>query len=376
VEGKYRVFISARSDLTEEREVAKSAVRQAGWTSEDMSDWPPGSRPPDVTIKDRLSGCTFFVLLAGLTYGAHAPGKRISYVQREHQLAKELGIPIIVLMQDAGSDKAVESEQKAFRDRLVRDHTAKTWCKASDIAPLVLSGLLETVKRESATVFADNAALRDEISRFLDRPRTDRGTLVAHLIQYSGHNAINLVKLLLSKKIHTKLYVKCPGKQYKLSTHQEKRITETIEVQIWNELQHVGKDVKVGELLEIYGYQAPGAMRALLIDRIRRGGGSGGGVGEHQLVAIGAYTYMNERIKRQWMLDIRGGDMPGVILAPGHPGFEVAARMVADTVENWENIKKPYSVLKRFRRNHTTGETAWVGTGNDEAEAGRDPVSK
>jgi hypothetical protein len=341
-----------------------------------MSDWPPGSRPPDVTIKDRLSGCTLFVLLAGLTYGARAPGKRISYVQREHQLAKELGIPIIVLMQHADSDEAVESDQKAFRDRLDRDHTVKKWRKASDIAPLVLRSLLETVKRESATVFADNAALRDEISRFLDRPRTDRGTLVAYLIQYSGHNALNLVRLLLSKKIHTKLYVKCPGELYKLSDYQEERITETIEVQIWNELQHIGKDVRVDDLLEIYGYQAPGAMRALLIDRIHRSGGSRSGVGEHQLVAIGAYTYMNERIKRQWMLDIRGGEMPGVILAPGHPGFEVSAKLVADTVENWDNSKKPYSVLKRFRRNHTTGESAWVGAGDDEAGTSGDADSQ
>jgi len=54
------------------------------------------------------------------------------------------------------------------------------------------------------------------------------------------------------------------------------------------------------------------------------------------------------------MLDIIGGDMPGVILAPAHSGFDVTAKMIADTVENWE--KRPHGMLKRFRRDHKAGE--------------------
>jgi len=50
-------------------------------------------------------------------------------------------------------------------------------------------------------------------------------------------------------------------------------------------LQHIGKDVRVDDLLEIYGYEAPGSLRALLIDRIRRGSEP-----KHELVAVGAYS--------------------------------------------------------------------------------------
>src|ERR1700691_987155 len=365
---KDRVFISATSDLTKARAGAIRAVELADCTPEAMENWAAASPPPDVTIRERLAGCTLFVLLAGGKYGSRARRARRSYVERELKLAKELGIPRIVLMQHGVADEGVEPEQKAFRRKLALDYTVRPWRKSSEIAPLVLSSILKTVKQESAVVFADNDVLKEEIGKFLNRSLPDRSsTRVAYLIQYSAQNVLGLVRLLLSKQVHTKLFVKCPGKLHKLSRYQEARIKEATEVQIWNEIQHVGKDVRVDDLLEIYGYEAPGSLRALLIDRIRQGGEHGGLVHEHELVAVGAYSYMTALINKKLMLDIRGGELPGVILARGHSGFDVTAKMIADTVENWE--KRPHGMLKRFWRDHKAGEAAWVDIRDDETES-------
>jgi hypothetical protein len=172
------------------------------------------------------------------------------------------------------------------------------------------------------------------------------------LIQYSAHNARNLVRLLVSAEIRTDLYIKCPvnlladcdGRyKYWLSDYQEQRINDNI-FQIRNELQHVGEGIDIERQLNIYAYNAPGAIRALSIKLTGNDyAGTEFGEGE-ELVALGSYVYMMEDIpeKRQRGLDIRGGEMPGIILLRGHSGFDAVAKMIRDTVANWRNYESEY----------------------------------
>jgi hypothetical protein len=58
---------------------------------------------------------------------------------------------------------------------------------------------------------------------------------------------------------------------------------------------------------------------------------------EHELLAIGTYTYMKMKVGSSDapILDIRGGELPGLVLRPKHCGFKAMTQMVTSTLSNW-----------------------------------------
>lgn len=370
VNREYRVFISSTSELKDERAEAVRAVLTANCIPVSMENWTATTEKAEERIKEKLGRCDFFVVLAGFRYGERVQSTASSYVEMEYNLASQLKIPIVPLLQ-FDRDQEIEEDQSTFRNKLKTRHTVGTWETTGDISRLVLGSLMEMLNyKESATVFADNSSLVDEVRRFLDRTRWRQSERIACLVQYSGRNVVSLVRTLVSEKIHTELYVKHPDENFKISGYQERRIQNSC-CQVWNDLKHLDHDAKIDELLQIYGYDAPGSLRALMIDRISRDEKNQGKKTEHELVAIGSYVYMMENIdttedsqagsgiQKQPMLDVRGGEMPGIILFPGHSGFDRVAKQIDDTIKNWKNVDKADrpSILWRFKRGD--GHGSW-----------------
>jgi hypothetical protein len=95
----------------------------------------------------------------------------------------------------------------------------------------------------------------------------------------------------------------------------------------------------------IYGYDAPGLIRAVIVDRVH----SEDKV-EHDFLAIGTYVYMKMKVQSNDVpiLDIRGGELPGLVLRPRHCGFGALTEMVAGTLSNWRTsgVRKELSLEK------------------------------
>jgi hypothetical protein len=84
-----------------------------------------------------------------------------------------------------------------------------------------------------------------------------------------------------------------------------------------------------GSTLEIFTYQAPASIRAVVI------------VG--RVLYIGAYFYKVEPISAP-KFDTRGGEMPLFAIPSGHPDFQVFSDEIVKMVDNWKNNGKTASV--------------------------------
>jgi hypothetical protein len=373
---EYKVFISSTSDLVKERARAIRAVLALNCIPVSMENWAATADDPQERIKEKLVDCDFFMLLAGYRYGEIAKRTQRSYVELEYEEASNLKLKRVILVyvknraykiETAGKDSrstdivrldstsddsttkesavpAINGAQARFREHLSRHHTIQVWRDPSDVSSLVMSSLFEIITdRESAAVFAGNADLVTEIGRYLTRAAKRGDRLKAHVIQYTAVNAIELVRPFLLKDIRTDLYVTHPARL--LNHHQRKRWDENYKT-LCNSLHRAGNETDFS-LLQVFGYYAPGSLRAVMIERFpTTNDGKEQSTGEPDFLAVGLYIYMkmplhNEAGKLVDELDIRGGEMPLVVLRPQHQGFRAFAQMVGDMLENWKAWVEP-----------------------------------
>jgi len=98
------VFISAASrDLKSTREIAKNAIDAIGCHGVYQEEFPPDYRAVVAMLRDRISRCDAVIHIAGECYGSEPRSRdsgvpRRSYTQMEHDIAKELGIPLYVFV--------------------------------------------------------------------------------------------------------------------------------------------------------------------------------------------------------------------------------------------------------------------------------------
>jgi len=326
---EYSVFISSTSDLDAERKEAVRGVLALKCNPVSMENWAATSDPPPERIKEKLAGCEVFILLAGSRYGDLAEGVGVSYVELEYREALALHRKIFVLLKDSNPGD-VDKKQSEFRDLLSHRHTNRVWKEESDIASLVMGGLHEIILGcRSTDVFHKNVDLVTHIESYIEQAAAkDDRSLRAAIIQYTSANAVELVRALLWKNAPTHLYVISPKSKHIINRHQRRRLRESL-AELPNRLRRPGEDLDES-LLAVYGYDAPGSIRAVLIER-----STGEGDWTPDFVAVGSYVYMKMNLRKDEKLDIRGGELPGLVLRPKHEGFQVFAKMIHRTIKNW-----------------------------------------
>ena len=171
-------------------------------------------------------------------------------------------------------------------------------------------------------ILLKNAAMHMDIHNLLAQNPANIQRVV--IVQYSGRNVKDIVdEIWVKTSADIDLYLKDPAEA--INKHQEKRITEMLE-KFSNELDTRARG---GGVLEIFTYQAPGSVRAVLIDGRR--------------LYIGAYFYKVVPVSAP-ELDTRGGEMPLLVIPSDHPDFRVLSNEVLDMVDNWKKNGKAASI--------------------------------
>jgi hypothetical protein len=323
------VFISSTSDLVEERTEAIRAILTMNCNPVSMENWAASSDRPRERIKEKLATCDIFVLLAGFRYGEIVEETRTSFVELEYNEAVELGLRIVVLMRDSTSSE-VDDQQRVFRETLSKNHTRQTWQRPGDVPRLVMGSLCEIIiGRQAAPAFSRNVDLVPRIESYLDHATRRGFKLRAYVIQYSAANALEIVRAFLWRGVPTELYVISADSKHVISPRQEKRVKDNIDEIITN-LRRPGEPSSDHGLLSVFAYDTPGSIRAVMVKRV-----VDDTTAAPDFLAVGAYVYMKipERVNEE--LDIRGGEMPGIILRPKHDGFKMHADMICGMLENW-----------------------------------------
>jgi hypothetical protein len=203
------------------------------------------------------------------------------------------------------------------------------------------------IGRLAAPAFSTNVDLVPRIHSYLDHEIRLGFTLKAHIIQYSAANALEIVRAFVWRGIETDLYVILPKSNHVISTRQRKRVQDNIDEILTNLRRPDDPSYRDG-LLRILAYDTPGAIRAVMVERILD---NPAGRTKPDFIAIGTYVYMKIEERKEEELDIRGGEMPGIILRPRHDGFDVHASMICGMLKNWHLNAKCEPLALRGSKN-------------------------
>lgn len=327
---RYQVFISATSDLKADREEAIKAVRACECDPCAMEDWTGSDAELKKAIERKLAGCDFMVLLVGASYGSKVPGLDRSWVQHEFIRARQLKIPVIPLVKQVASESHLRAPQKKFRDALRHTLLTKSYGETTDLAGYLSTSLLAMIRpKEQSILLETNADLISEVADYLnERRRRNSSPPKAILIQYSAQNARDIIRKLLWNGVKTDLYVADPNSTYTIP-HQKAWIEQNLRqlpnhVDPLDSSSSAGQRKMVFERLRIFPYRAPGSLRVVALDK--------------EFLAVGAFTYMMKRpVKGKDLLDVRGGELPMVLLRREHAGFDMMRRMVDSVIRNWHS---------------------------------------
>jgi hypothetical protein len=334
VNKEYKVFISSTSDLAQERAEAIRAVLACNCIPVSMENWAASSADPVSRITEKLAACDYFVLLAGYRSGTTLKELGMPYVELEYEYASKRDLRKVILLKDLKPGEEPDPRQLEFRTRLSDNHAIQTWRDPHDIARLVMGSLFEMIVfRESAGVVKTNAELADEVGRYLEGPARFEGTARAYVLQYTAVNALEVLRKLLWADVETDLYVVSEDRVRALSEYQEDRLKKNL-LHMPNHLEPIGQKLDLDRLLHVYAYNTPGSLRAVLIDTVLPTGKV-----RHEFVAVSSYVYMMKEPEGKLILDIRGGELPSIVLRPRHDGFDLFSRLVAMVLRNWQEFR-------------------------------------
>jgi len=153
---RHQLFISSTFlDLKEERaEVLRAALEldciptgMEAFLASNDSQW-------DI-ISKVIEECDYYILIIGGRYGSTA-SDGLSYTEKEFDLAKRLGIPILAFVHESPEnisigksdvDPIAREKLKAFRDRVTGDRMVKQWKTPQDLGAVVSRSLVQEMKR-------------------------------------------------------------------------------------------------------------------------------------------------------------------------------------------------------------------------------------
>src|SRR5258708_1889538 len=93
---KYQVFISSTfSDLAEERRTAVRIVLMRGHLPIALERMNVPADPIPTVIEEAIKNSQIYLVFLGHRYGSRVPGTRISYTEREYDLAVKNGLIVV-----------------------------------------------------------------------------------------------------------------------------------------------------------------------------------------------------------------------------------------------------------------------------------------
>jgi hypothetical protein len=176
-------------------------------------------------------------------------------------------------------------------------------------------------------VRTDNYVAFPELLDYITRHKVRTATL----IQMSCINAQQVLRELWRTNAHAEVFVSAANREFGVSEWQRGRVERFLR-DLPNELQNIVDHGESGQI-DIYRYNAPASIRAVLIDG--------------DILTVGTYLYQKHAIPGHGrILDVRGGEVPLLLFTPKDPEFATFRNMIVRLVENWKKER----VAKFFRR--------------------------
>ncbi|MCT2541087.1 DUF4062 domain-containing protein [Sedimentimonas flavescens] len=151
---RYQVFISSTyKDLIEERRAVEQTVIRAGDFPVGMEAFPAADEEQFEFIKTLIAQCDYYILIIAGKYGSLADNA-VSYTEKEHDYAKEIGVPVLVMLRDGLDELPVKDTEtdperreklEAFIQKASQSRLRSTW-KNPDALKLAVREALDHAK--------------------------------------------------------------------------------------------------------------------------------------------------------------------------------------------------------------------------------------
>jgi len=103
------VFISSTTrDLEPYRDEARKWVRNFQLNDIAMERWSANPNPPPTVVREALEQTDVFVGIFAWRYGSVVDGRSVSYIEYEHELARELGKRRLIFLADEDGEWPVK----------------------------------------------------------------------------------------------------------------------------------------------------------------------------------------------------------------------------------------------------------------------------
>ena len=160
---KYQIFISSTyTDLIDERECVREAILSMEQFPYGMEMFSANDKEQWYTIKDKIDGSDFYVLIIAHRYGSvieSGEDKGISYTEKEYRYAKQIAKPILAFIMDDSVpvlpqffdhgdkyDKLVLFKEDVKTNRIV-----EWWKDKNDLAKKVVLALHKQISGDEGT---------------------------------------------------------------------------------------------------------------------------------------------------------------------------------------------------------------------------------
>ena len=154
----------------------------------------------------------------------------------------------------------------------------------------------------------------------------------AFLIQMTGNNVKEIICGLWKTNANVEIFISAGEDCFGVNKWQQSRIGRFLS-DIGNELRNIPNRGTSGAI-EVFQYHAPASIRAMLFD--------------DQLLTFGAYAYEKHYINDEHgtVLDVRGHELPHVLLAYSDPDFNTVRESLLRTIRNWKENDIVGSAMK------------------------------
>ena len=154
----------------------------------------------------------------------------------------------------------------------------------------------------------------------------------ALLVQMTGNNVKEIICGLWKTNANVEIFISAGEDCFGVNKWQQSRIGRFLS-DIGNELRNIPNRGTSGAI-EVFQYHAPASIRAMLFD--------------DQLLTFGAYAYEKHYINDEHgtVLDVRGHELPHVLLAYSDPDFNTVRESLLRTIRNWKENDIVGSAMK------------------------------
>jgi hypothetical protein len=198
--------------------------------------------------------------------------------------------------------------------RSISDSSPKSEPRASSVAPEPLN----KASREMRFSREHNFDAYPDLKKYVN----ERPIQNATLIQMSCLNERHVIRDLWRTEAKIELFLSSGEEQFGVSEWQRNRI-ERFLMELQNELRNISGSPDSGEI-SLYKYHAPASIRAVLLD--------------DKIMTTGPFLYQVHDVDgRGPILDVRGGELPLLLLKAGDPDFDVFRGMIIGLIKNWNS---------------------------------------